>query len=303
MQNKSYLLKIRGGVEVDSAGKKAGKGPLIAEEISHTLGTSQDQYLFQAVEEKSKAIGFMRGLGGVQTMNEKMPTLQAANGMSGNNKPCVCSAGFKPNQGAKAKGVGYEKEKCPTLLAGQEPAVCISFEPGIASRDGGHVYEGVSGTLRAMPGDNQMTVAYDIGEARLRTPQEYIEKSPTITARCGTGGNNVPAVVFENHAQDSRYKGPLKVAQPVTATYGMGGNNQPLVICLQGNGIDRADTAGCNGKGWTEDVSYTLNTIDRHAVACCMETFHCNTEEEKKPPIKARDYKDPLVICYEKTKK
>lgn len=89
MQNKSYLLKIRGGVEVDSAGKKAGKGPLIAEEISNTLGTSQDQYLFQAVEEKSKAIGFMRGLGGVQTMNEKMPTHQAANGMSGNNKPCV----------------------------------------------------------------------------------------------------------------------------------------------------------------------------------------------------------------------
>lgn len=38
------------------------------------------------------------------------------------------------------------------------------------------------------------------------------------------------------------------------------------VWCLQGNGIDRADTAGCNGKGWTENVSYTLNTIDRPAV-------------------------------------
>lgn len=36
--------------------------------------------------------------------------------------------------------------------------------------------------------------------------------------------------------------------------------------CIQGNCIDRADTAGCNGKGWTEDVSYTLNTIDRPAV-------------------------------------
>lgn len=40
----------------------------------------------------------------------------------------------------------------------------------------------------------------------------------------------------------------------------------PPIFCLQGNGIDRADTAGCNGKGWTEDVSYTLNTIDRPAV-------------------------------------
>lgn len=38
-------------------------------------------------------------------------------------------------------------------------------------------------------------------------------------------------------------------------------------ICIQGNCIDRADTAGCNGKGWRDDgVSYTLNTIDRPAV-------------------------------------
>lgn len=40
------------------------------------------------------------------------------------------------------------------------------------------------------------------------------------------------------------------------------------VYCLQGNGIDRAYTAGCNGKGVKEDVCYTLNTIDRHAAVC-----------------------------------
>ena len=38
------------------------------------------------------------------------------------------------------------------------------------------------------------------------------------------------------------------------------------VYALQGNGIDRADTAGCNGRGWREDVCYTLNTIDRPAI-------------------------------------
>ena len=47
------------------------------------------------------------------------------------------------------------------------------------------------------------------------------------------------------------------------------------VYCLQGNGIDRADTAGCNGKGWKEDVGYTLNTIDRPAVAYAQETQIC----------------------------
>ena len=39
-------LKIRGGVERDSYGKKAGKGALIQWEKSATLGVSQDQYLF-----------------------------------------------------------------------------------------------------------------------------------------------------------------------------------------------------------------------------------------------------------------
>lgn len=46
------------------------------------------------------------------------------------------------------------------------------------------------------------------------------------------------------------------------------------VYCHQGNGIDRADTAGCNGKGVCEDKCYTLNTIDRHAV--CFPQQACN---------------------------
>jgi DNA (cytosine-5)-methyltransferase 1 len=70
------------------------------------------------------------------------------------------------------------------------------------------------------------------------------------------------------------------------------------VYCLQGNGIDRADTAGCNGKGWKEDASYTLNTIDRPAVAYSLETFHCTSDEEKTTTLKARDYKDPVCVAY-----
>lgn len=46
----------------------------------------------------------------------------------------------------------------------------------------------------------------------------------------------------------------------------LGTGNDQTIFCLQGNGIDRADTARCNGKGWKEDISYTLNTIDRPAV-------------------------------------
>ena len=50
-------------------------------------------------------------------------------------------------------------------------------------------------------------------------------------------------------------------------TDGDGSNQTPdVVYCLQGNGIDRADTAGCNVCGWREGEAYTLNTIDRPAV-------------------------------------
>lgn len=55
----------------------------------------------------------------------------------------------------------------------------------------------------------------------------------------------------------------------------LGCRNDQVVFCLQGNGIDRADTAGCNGKGWKEDVCYTLNTIDRPAVCAGFSASLC----------------------------
>lgn len=54
----------------------------------------------------------------------------------------------------------------------------------------------------------------------------------------------------------------------------LGTGNDQTIFCLQGNGIDRADPAGCNGKGWKTDESYTLNTIDRPAV--CAEVACMN---------------------------
>ena len=54
----------------------------------------------------------------------------------------------------------------------------------------------------------------------------------------------------------------------------LGTGNDQTVFCLQGNGIDRAGTAGCNGKGWREDKSYTLNTVDRPAVAYTSDTIY-----------------------------
>ena len=41
----------------------------------------------------------------------------------------------------------------------------------------------------------------------------------------------------------------------------LGTGNDQTIFCLQGNAIDRADTAGCNGKGWREDMSHACDVI------------------------------------------
>ena len=64
------------------------------------------------------------------------------------------------------------------------------------------------------------------------------------------------------------------------------GIEREVVYCLQGNGIDRADTAGCNGKGWRKDEAYTLNTIDRHAICCSQDAYDKYSESDKSATIK-----------------
>lgn len=96
--------------------------------------------------------------------------------------------------------------------------------------------EGSSGTVEGRVGDS---IAYrKTGHARTALDGqgwERTDKADTLN-------------VFDNTAART----PLLITEK---TY-----------CLQGNGINRADNAGCGGRGWTEDVCYTLNTVDRPAV-------------------------------------
>lgn len=60
-------------------------------------------------------------------------------------------------------------------------------------------------------------------------------------------------------------------------------------FCIQGNTIDRADTAGANGTGVKEDVCYTLNTIDRPAVAFALDCRNMTANEELSAALQAKD--------------
>lgn len=79
-------------------------------------------------------------------------------------------------------------------------------------------------------------------------------------------GTTAPEILFERNCLSGNTAKSKNERQGAAAAIEErpGGTNK--CYCLQGNGIDRADTAGCNGKGWTEDVCYTLNTVDRPAV-------------------------------------
>lgn len=81
-----------------------------------------------------------------------------------------------------------------------------------------------------------------------------------ITESIGeTGGQD--SLMFENHSQDTRYRGPLEVAQTVSSTYGTGGNNQPFVVQTPKTLKVRC---GCEGGGKgalvQDNLSATLST-------------------------------------------
>lgn len=63
------------------------------------------------------------------------------------------------------------------------------------------------------------------------------------------------------------------------------GNGTDFVICIQGNVVDRADTAGANGLGVKESISYTLNTVDRHAVCYGQKSYASYTENTVSPLV------------------
>lgn len=82
------------------------------------------------------------------------------------------------------------------------------------------------------------------------------------------GGYSAPEILFVRESVCGAAAACRSTRENPAA--GAESDSYPAVWCLQGNAIDRSDTAGCNGKGWKEGIGYTLNTIDRHGV-CILQ--------------------------------
>lgn len=153
-----------------------------------------------------------------------------------------------------------------TLRAEEHGHLPIVFEPGAVSRVGGHTDAGIAGTLRADMGDNQLAVAVEHHPMDSRVKLSGDGKVQTLSNRMGTGGNNVPLT--------------LKMS-----------------MCIAGNVIDRSERSGGNGLGVNDDVSFTLNTADRHAVAYAMTTGNfTEVYKERAATLVARNYKDMQIV-------
>ena len=145
----------------------------------------------------------------------------------------------------------------------EEECLCLNDQGGERM----DVSVDVTATLRAgMSGHPPLVMGIQQGSAGTEEIPD-----PALTEEAETGGNN-QQILFENHGIDARYTGPHEVAPTMSARYGTGGNNVPLVsdmpesYCIAGNIIDREVQNGGNGLGCQPDISYTLTSADRHAV-------------------------------------
>ena len=80
----------------------------------------------------------------------------------------------------------------------------------------------------------------------------------------------------------------------------------PHAVCIQGSMIGRSDGNGPQGSGLNDELSFTLNTADRHAVCfqhgqnvvCMTDTqAHSSADGETCGTLSAHSLKDPPVVC------
>lgn len=118
-----------------------------------------------------------------------------------------------------------------------------------------------------------------------------VAKAYTLKIRSGCEGGGKGALVqTEKSATLSTLQDQtLFVAESPDSAKNQGGIAivEPT-FCIQGNTIDRADTAGANGAGVKEDVCYTLNTIDRPAVAFALDCRNMTANEELSATLQAK---------------
>ena len=220
---------------------------------------------------------------------ETAPTVSATYGMGGNNQPFVVEPDtpktLKIRSGCEGGGKGaiIQDDKSATLSCNNDQTVFVPVQAyGICSKDS-----------NAMKSDNPHSGFYEA------------ETSRTLDANGGNPSCNQGGIAVVEPEGMSAFH--INQRDEVIDLHGKSGalmatrNMQMQTFVLQGSMIGRDDKNGPQGSGINEDVSFTLDATDRHAVVqptyCTSKNSHfTRAEKELANTLVATDYKDPPVI-------
>lgn len=230
--------------------------------------------------------------------------------------PCVLeSAGFCTEHSAKSRGIGYEEETSPTIRAGTVPAA-VMFENH--SQD----------TRYTGPVEKAPTVLSTYGTSGNNQPF-VIETPKTLKIRSGCDGGGKGALVQDNKSATlscnndqtvfvpqaygicSKDSNSMKSDNPNSGFYKAEtsrtidtSNQSPCknqggmaVVSIQGSMIGRKDENGPQGDGINEDVSFTLNATDKHAVAYGIDRAAFNQGQNAKYSFAVETEKQPTMVA------
>ena len=216
---------------------------------------------------------------------ETAPTVNATYGMGGNNQPFVVETPktLKIRSGCEGGGKGalIQDNKSATLGCNNDQTVFVPFAKGTRPHSPNEGQE-----WKASDVANTLNT-YDVGESRCN------ELAVKVYGICSKQSHSM----LSDNPKSGFYE--ADTSRCLDANGGNPSCNQGgmAVVAVQGSMIGRADKNGPQGSGVNEDVSFTLDAADRHAVAYCMTAgSYTQTLKERSPTLMARDYKDPPVV-------
>ena len=211
---------------------------------------------------------------------EKIQTLTSRMGTGGNNVPLVMDGKahqelppqtLKIRSGCEGggKGAQVQVEKSATLGCNNDQTVFVPY--GICSK-----------ASHAMLSENPHTGFYEADTARTLDQNGG-------RPDCSQGG--IAVVAFSQNQRDE-----VRDLKNVSGALAAEPGTKQQTYVLQGSMIGRADKNGPQGDGVNEDVSFTLDTSDRHAVAYCMATGQANSEiGEDLCPTLSCNHEAPII--------
>ena len=202
---------------------------------------------------------------GVRLYEDISPTMRAAWGTGGGNVPMILDDEIYSMANCDHTLTLYGKNVAPTLTSrmgtgGNQVPVFVEKDMVLNDQGGSSIsVDNKSPTLRAEAHGNMPCVVDDKANT-LRANAGAIKHMADLKGRTVIEGVNYQG--FKSASNTFK-----DICPTLEATHG----HDVHVIkqdsyCIAGNTIDRKIENGGNGAGFQKDISYTLNTIDRHAV-------------------------------------